>query len=266
MENTSRDVLVEILPETLHFGKLCVGFTYQLTVSLLNKAPRPQRFKVQCTSRKFSRKTTTDGSERSNSNPIKATYDSSPVAPGLSTIVVLELKAECLGVSEYELVVTQSLSSAQVSKPITARIISLDAFRSISQALPNKDAIYAPGVKPVPVPAEKPPAPSSPRETAPASPESHNTLTGKPLASLPSAASLITESLLGEEDIDDLIAMPMLFNQYWDPIELKLMIDPALSKVLVNEKWTVSESQQNTYAMRFVLLSASISCSVMFLF
>jgi hypothetical protein len=232
VDGSTGGVLVVVLPEELQFGTLCVGFTYQLTITLLNKAARPQRFKVQCRTKKFSRTKNSEEDHYSLTHQVKSIrpiFDSTPVASGLSTTVILELKADHVGNPEFELTVWQSLSSVIVSKNITARIVSLEAFRCMTQALANKENLYAPGVRPVPA-VEKPQG-MSPRDPTPVitSPEMTS---GKPITSLPSAASLITESLLTEEDIEDLVSIPMLYNQYWDPIEQKLVNDHALSKVI----------------------------------
>ena len=244
MEN---EILVAVLPEELKFGNVCIGFTYRLTVTLLNTAARPQRFKVTCRPRLNK---STKQSELPKFNEIKAIFQSSPVAPGLSTVVYLEMKAEHTGTSKFDMKVVQSLSSKELKFPVTAHILSLDSFKCISQALAaKKESIYSPGVRPIPQPTVPGSAAASPPNspTKPSSPPDNASPTGsqgtivsqfleptvnpKFLRPIASAASLITESLLEDADIEELLLIPMQFNQYWDPFESMLKSDPQLSRV-----------------------------------
>lgn len=244
---------VGFIPHILHFGNVCQGFMYQLTGTLINKATRPQKFKIRCVPTSTSDLRSSSGKSVTSvhpSNPIKVIYESRIVAPGLSVNFILEMKAQLVGNCRFNLIVVQGLDNSEARTDVTANVMLLDAFKHMShELLMQKKEIYHPGVKPVSasVPASSAAAggggagtagqlspPRSPGGTVSASITS-GLIEEKSLVSngtAPSAASMVTEALLDPEDIDELLLYPMLPNLYWDPKEKILVWDEVLSKVL----------------------------------
>lgn len=224
MKNLDRDS-VSILPDVLSFGCICQGFVYQLNVTISNKCGRPQYFRVICKSRE------------SEQNIIKSIFTSRSVAPGLSISLILELKAVCAMKSVFELnVVGSDNLSITNKKEVSAFVVPLDVFKHVTKAWRlQKKNIYRHGVKPV--------STTQPVE------EISLISTGITSSHPPSIASVISEALMDNDDIDDLLELPMQPNLYWDPFEKCIRVDSELGKVLVEPSWSVEDSIGHTHAM-----------------
>lgn len=224
---TIRSDTVEIVPDILSFGCICQGFVYHLKVSLLNKANRPQKFKVFCSK---------SDEER---NEISVFYESKIIAPGLSLPLTLEMRADLDMSSQFELNVIQSLDKSVVKQNIYALVVPLEVFKHISEMMQlQKRTIYRDGVIPVTTTNEG----SSTADSIESFGERDITQGTK--------KSQLTEALLSPEDIEDLQDMPMSPNLYWDPVEKLLKLDKAhLAKVVVHESWSVEKSIEETNTM-----------------
>ena len=141
-----------------------------------------------------------------------------PDIPGLSISFTLEMRAEHAINSFYELSIVEGINRSTIRKEISAYIVPLEIFRQISKAAELQDrSVYRHGVKPV-------------STTLPIE-EISLISGGGPNSVPPSIASIISEALMDENDIDELLELPMAPNMYWDPFEKSLKMDPELGTV-----------------------------------
>jgi hypothetical protein len=135
------------------------------------------------------------------------------VAPGLAAVLYLELTAEFPMSSRFMLTVTQNHSSAVYTKEVEANVVSTETFKHVKKSLIlQKRPVYQPNVKVI------------------ANIPYFDTLTEE----LPnySSATFSEAVLMDDDDIDDLLSLPMTHNLYWDPFAKCLRMDQKLGKVL----------------------------------
>jgi hypothetical protein len=195
MEPTEQEEtdLAIIYPQRLNFGVVSAGFLYKYKLSVQNNTTTPMRIRVSCTPIK------------NEQNAIRLMNLPDIVAPGLAAVLYLELTAEFPMSSRFMLTVTQNHSSAVYTKEVEANVVSTETFKHVKKSLIlQKRPVYQPNVKVI------------------ANIPYFDTLTEE----LPnySSATFSEAVLMDDDDIDDLLSLPMTHN-------LCLRMDQKLGKV-----------------------------------
>lgn len=126
-----------IFPDPPSFGYISIGFIYKLKITLTNTGAEMDRFKI-----------TIQLDDKNDTNIITSDYKIVNLAPGMSNIFNLELRAETCYETTYTMLISKSNSKIIDSKIISALIIPQDSFKKISKSLVLRNQrIYAPGVK-----------------------------------------------------------------------------------------------------------------------
>lgn len=134
------------------------------------------------------------------------------IAPGLATNLLLELTAEFPMSSRFMVTVSQNHSNEVYSKEVEANVVSAETFKHVKKSLVlQKRPIYHANVRVV--------------ANIPDFDGVNDDLQNY------SSATFSEAALLDEEDIDDLLSLPMVHNVYWDPFSKCLRLDPKLGKV-----------------------------------
>lgn len=197
-KNTDR---VIIAPYKLNYGVISAGFLYNLKFTVQNNSASPMRIRVQCTPLK------------GENNTIRLVHLPDIIAPGLATTLLLELTAEFPMSSRFMLTVTQNHTTEVFSKEVEANVVTTQTFKHVKKSLVlQKRPIYQPNVKVV------------------ANIPDFDTMM-EDLHNYSSSATFSEAALLDEDDIDDLLSLPMVHNVYWDPFSKCLRLDPTLGKV-----------------------------------
>ena len=131
-------------------------------------------------------------------------------------VLFLELTAESVATSSFQLTITQDYNSLVFTKTVEANVVSVDTFKHIKKALQlQKRPVYRRNVTVV--------------STVP----DLENLSASASASF--ATGNATLLLMDTDDIDDMLDYPLSDNVYWDPFEKCLRIDPLLSKVSIHD-------------------------------
>lgn len=226
-QEPGKECLIEIFPYLMSFGCVCQGFIYNLGLTVVNKGKRPQTIRVTCSS---------DLQEVSEGkNKLRSKYEPKKIAPGMSINITLELVAEYSARSEFKLYIAQAINDAVVTRVVKAHVVPLEVFKGVSKSLQLRNQpIYRVGVVPV---------------GTIFNPDERSIVSGQVsgLAGLSaSAETAITEAIMDEEDIGELLDLPIIKNVYWDPRKKQLILGPLLGKVLVDNNWTVAQSIEET--------------------
>lgn len=201
MDSRKDAELACILPAKLNYGVVSAGFLYNLKFSVQNNTTTPMRMRVSC------------HAIRNGQNIMKLVNLPDIVAPGLAAVLYLELTAEFPMTTTYQVVVAQDHSPAIYTKEVEAHVVSTATFKHVKKSLMlQKRPIYQPNVKVV------------------ANIPFFDTLADD-LHNYSSSATFSEAALMDEEDIEDLINLPMAHNVYWDPFSKCLRLDPQLGKV-----------------------------------
>ena len=193
--------IITVSPDPLHYGVIAHGFLYNLKFSIRNNLNVPVRVKVGVKPVK------------NEENGIRLVNPLEIIAPGMSAHGILELTAEFPGSSLFQLTVAQSASSAVCTKLIEATVVTTETFKHVKKSLQlQKRPIYRPNVRIV-----------------------GNIPAFDPLVSIAAgpSATFSETKILDEEDIDDLLDLPMAPNVYWDPFQKCLRLDPQLGHVRI---------------------------------
>ena len=117
--------MILIAAAVIDFGCVAQGFVYSLDTIVTNNDSRIQRIKVRC-----------EKVGGSDNNRVSATTSSQPFAPGMSTVVKVELRAEtAVNTSEYEIVMWTENSKEVLRSTITSTIIPIDVYKSVDKSL-----------------------------------------------------------------------------------------------------------------------------------
>lgn len=117
--------MILIAAAVIDFGCVAQGFVYSLDTIVTNNDSRTQRVKVRC-----------EKVGGSDNNRVTATTTSQPFAPGMSTLVKVELRAEtAVNTSEYEIVMFTENSKEVLRRKITSTIIPMDLYKSFDKSL-----------------------------------------------------------------------------------------------------------------------------------
>ena len=205
METRKETDLASILPGKLNYGVVSAGFLYNLKFSVQNNTTSPMRMRISC------------HAIRNGQNIIKLVNLPDIVAPGLAATLYLELTAEFPMTTTYQVSVSQDHSPAIYTKEVEAHVVSIATFKHVKKSLVlQKRPIYQPNVKVV------------------ANIPFFDTLADD-LHNYSSSATFSEAALMDEDDIEDLLNLPLAHNVYWDPFSKCLRLDPQLGKVLTAE-------------------------------
>ncbi len=189
--------VIGIFPKRLYFGIISNGFIYRLKFAIKNNSLLPLRIRVLCTSPEH------------EYNPIRLVTFPEKIAPGMSCAMILELTAEHVRNSSFVLKVTQDFNKVVFTRVIEANIVNVETFKHVKKSLQlQKRPIYRKNVEVVG------PAP-----------------TVEQLSIHSISTSLSENVLMDDEEIEDLLGMPLTKNMYWDPVDKCLRMDPELGKV-----------------------------------
>ncbi len=190
--------VLTISPAVLSFGVVSCGFYYNLKFNVKNHETVPIRIKIHCTP------------FQDEKNIIRVVNLPDIVAPGMETLITLELTAEFPGISMFNLKITQNYDNSIYSKYIEANIVTQETFKYVKKSLElQKRPIHR-----------------------------HNVITLSAVqgymenSSINTPITSFSEALImDDEDLDDLLSYPRAPNVYWDPFEKCLRIDPSLGSV-----------------------------------
>jgi hypothetical protein len=199
MERTGEDEsLIGIFPKRLYFGIISNGFIYRLKFAVKNNSLLPLRIRVVCLPME------------NDPNPIRLVTFPEKIAPGMSCELMLELSAELVHNSHFELRITQDHNKSVFIRQIEANIVTVETFKHVKKSLQlQKRPIYRNNIEVV--------GPVATVEQL----------------SVHSFTTNQSENILMDDDeIEDLLSLPMAKNIYWDPFEKCLRIDPLLGKVM----------------------------------
>lgn len=190
-----------IHPLRLDYGVVSAGFLYNLQFSVQNNTKSPMRIRVSC------------AAVKGEQNTIRLINLPEIVAPGLASTLNLELTAEFPMNSKFTISVSQNHSNVIYTKDVEANVVSSETFKHVKKSLVlQKRPIYQPNVRVI--------------ANIPFFDSMNDDLQNF------SSATFSDAVLMDEEDIDDLLSLPMAYNVYWDPFEKCLRLDPLLGKVL----------------------------------
>jgi len=207
--------LATIHPHRIDFGVIPVGFLYQLKFSIQNNANSPMRMRL------------TVIPLDNEPNSIRLVALPEIVAPGLSTPLVLELTAEWPSSARYLITVSQNHSNTVYRKEVEANVVSSETFKHVKKSLTlQKRPLYHTNVSVV----GNIPVFEQPMEMS---------------YSL-SAATSSELALMDDDDIEDLMLLPMVPNTYWDPFDKVLRLDPVMGRVHVDEKDEIEDTRRKT--------------------
>lgn len=186
---------VHISPENSQFGFVSYGYLYNLKITVTNHGSEMGRFRIAISN------------STNDKNLLKCTYAPVVLAPGVSSAFIIELETKEAMSYEFNLNVSSDLSEHIIVKKYSVIILALPVFRSVAKFLHlhGKD-IHTSGVKCI---------------------EAR-------LSDYPVSPSVLTaETTLTDEDIEEILDIPLLENTYWDPYKRKICVDRQLSEVFL---------------------------------
>jgi len=188
---------IGISPSRLNYGVVSAGFYYNMKFAVQNNSLHPIRVRITCTP------------SLQEQNAIRLVYLPDKIAPGINVAMTLELTAEFVGMSTFTLQIVQSADSRVYTRLVEANVISPDTFKYVKKSLQlQKRPIYRKNVTSV------------------------GAITGLDTTSVGTPATSFSETLImDDEDIQDLLDLPMVANTYWDPFDKVLRIDPEVGRV-----------------------------------
>lgn len=215
-EDDGSHPIIGISPTQLNFGVVSAGFYYNMKFAVQNNSLSPIRVRITCTP------------NLQEQNAIRLVYLPDRIAPGISVMIILELTAEFVGMSAFTLQVVQSADSRVYTRLVEANVISPDTFKYVKKSLQLQERpIYRKNVSSV------------------------GAITGLETTSVGTPATSFSETMImDDEDIQDLLDLPMVANTYWDPFDKVLRIDPEVGRVAVDKSITLDESITRTAERR----------------
>jgi len=208
---------VEIYPEHLSFGCVAQGFVYSFTVTVVNKAPKPQALKVQVTP------------AEGETNKMKSKFIPMKIASGVKQHFQIQLVAANSGTSNFNITITQGINKVSVTRPIKALVVPLEVFKHVSKSLMlQKRPIYRNGVSVLGAIASMD--------------DSRSVVTG--------GATVLTEAMMDEADLEEILSLPIVSGVYFDSVTKQLKVDSKLCEVVVQGNWQVQDSVSQTNALR----------------
>ena len=211
---------IAIVPSTLDFGVVAAGYVYTLDATIVNASDCVQRVKLSLS----------DGIT-SSFNTVNLICQPVQFAPGMSLPCKIELTAEQPSSSNrYQIKVTSD-HGLVISSYITAFVLPMETFKYFAKSLKlRKHGILKTGVNCV--------GPIVGRSPKGVFDRSFFSLAG---TALTPGKSVFREALMDEDDIDDLLSLPIAFNMYYDPKKKCLVHDRELGKIVIDGTKSVKE-------------------------
>eukprot|EP01039_Chlorochromonas_danica_P010773 gene10773-11973_t len=202
------DKVISIHPEVLKYGVISTGFYYHLKFQIKNNTLSPVRVRVELQP------------SYGEKNSIRLVQLPDLVAPGMTTSITLELTPEFPGLAKFHLTVSQNHNNYSLKRDIDAHIVTQETFKYVKKSLQiQKRAVYQPNVEPV----------------GPMLGLMSSSSTQTPITSLSEAL------IMDDEDMYDLLAIPMTPLTIYDPFDKCLRIDRLLGQVHVDPALTLEE-------------------------
>mmetsp|Transcript_8092 Transcript_8092/g.8116 ORF Transcript_8092/g.8116 Transcript_8092/m.8116 type:complete len:206 (+) Transcript_8092:145-762(+) len=199
--------MITMSPTNLDFGCVAQGFIYNLDVLITNSGTKPQRIKVTCVKRK--------GSDVNN---VTASSISQQFASGMTAAVKIELRAETsAGSSLYEVIITAEHDQAEIRAMVTSLIIPMEIFKYFAKSLilqkrpVIKNGVSVTGITTVGNIAAAGAVSGTLDEKSLFSDK------GTAVSNSTTGQSIFLEYLMDDQDIEDILEIPMAYNMYWDP-------------------------------------------------
>jgi hypothetical protein len=205
---------IALKPDPLTFGTVCEGFVYRIRVLLSNHGPAMDRFRV-----------VTSADNECDPNTITCDYKIKNVAPGVGTYFTLELRAVESFQSTYALLITRGSTKQTETLTINAQVIPKDIFKRIARSLMIRNkGIYSQGVVCAGAIVGEGGGPS--------------VTSGAP--------TIYSEALIDDDELDELVELPILQQNYWDPYKKQLCVDEDLCRVITDPTWSTEKSMSET--------------------
>ena len=213
--------VISIVPDgKVDFGVISNGFIYRLTFQVQNNLLSPIKIRVVYAP--------IDVNEL---NTLKLLEMPSKIAPGMTLTLKLELTAEHVCTSLFQLTITQDCNDMVVQKIVQANIVSIDTFKHVKKSLQlQKRPVYRHNV-----------------EVVGNTPEFEMKMTASMINSVASNTSLV---MLDNDEIEDMMMFPVAENVYWDPFSKCMRIDPKLGYVFADGKTKTKKAIRKTAAMK----------------
>jgi hypothetical protein len=225
-------------PGTLDFGCIAAGYIYTLDANIVNSTPVTQRVKLSLN----------DQLMATSSNKINLICRPVQFASGMSLPIKIELTAAQPSSSNRYQITATSDHGVVITSYITAFVLPMETFKYFAKSvsLRKKGAsILKPGVTVV--------GPIVGKSAKGVFDRSFLSMAG--LALTP-GKSVFREALMDEEDVDDLLELPIAFNMYWDPKKKQLVMDQHLSQHFIDGTKSLDQCQAQCEELRNKRLAA----------
>jgi len=209
---------IEVFPHHLSFGCVAAGYVYSLKVSMVNKGPKPQAFRV-----------TSPAQNTREETRLRVKFVPAKIAPGVRQEFSLELIAHSTGAISFDLFITQGINKLTLPFSVKALVVPLEVFKHVAKSLSlQKRPIYTNGVEVL--------------GQIGSVEDSRSIVTGR--------ASVLSEAMMDEGDLDELQDLPLVEGTYWDAVQKRIVTDPGLCKIIVDSTFTIEESVCRTNEIR----------------
>lgn len=206
---------LSISPATLDFGCIAAGYVYTLDASIVNSTTSLQRVKVLV-----------NDQLATSSNKITLVCRPVQFASGMNLPCKIELTASQPSSSNRYQIKVISDHGVEITSYVTAFVLPMDTFKYFAKSvsLRKKGAsILKPGVSVV--------GPIVGKSAKGAFDRSFFSMAG---LTLTPGKCVFREALMDEDDVDDMLELPIACNMYWDLKKKKLVTDQNLGQHFVD--------------------------------
>lgn len=158
------------------------------------------------------------------------------IFPGLSIELCVELTAEYPNNSSFDMKLSQNFNDETCESVVEATVVTVETFKHVKKSLQlQKRPIYRPNV-------------SVAGNCASYFEERSST-----------TPTTVSEIVLDDDDIDEMLEYPFAPNVFWDPFSKLLRVDPQLSKVCfmitISHCYTISCWNSNWICLNVLLIT-----------
>lgn len=205
---------VGLVPDPPSFGCVSAGFVYRIRLYLSNLGQELDRYRLSVST-----------NNDDDPNIVTCDYKLTRLAPGVGVYFNLDLRAVECHQTSYTIVINKESTKISETKIVSALVIPRDVFKKVAKSLMLRNrGIYATGVKCI------------------------GQLSGD--WSCPSivsgAPTIYSEALIDDEELDELVDIPIPPQAYWNPFTRELLIDEQLCQVRTSPNWNVEKSVEET--------------------
>jgi len=220
---------IEVYPEHLSFGCVAAGYVYELKINVVNKGPKPQALRVRCDNPASFSATTGGNNHPDAPSRLKVVFVPVKIAPGVRQEFTVQLIANKSGAINFDLLITQGINKHTLSYPVKALVVPVEVFKSVAKSLAlQKRPIYTNGV--------------SVLGQIGSADDSRSVVTGR--------ASVLSEAMMDEADVDDLLDLPLVPGTYWDAENKVMVADKELGRIFVDCSQSLEDSIERTNDLR----------------